>query len=39
MQTHVTFLTVVLFEFADIFAQELMGIFVVFSLQLEKLQL
>ncbi len=38
VQTYFTFLAVILFELADVFVQELVWIFVVFRLQLEKLQ-
>lgn len=37
VQTKFTFLTVILFELADVFVQELVGVFVVFCLQFEKL--
>lgn len=38
MQAHSTFLTVVLFELADVSAQELMWVFVILGLQFNKLQ-
>lgn len=38
VQANFTFLTVILFELADVFVQELVRIFVVFCLQLEKLR-
>lgn len=38
VQMELTFLTVILFELADVFVQELVWMFVVFCLQFKKLQ-
>lgn len=39
VRRNLTLLAVILFEFADVFAQKLVRVFVVLGLQLEQLQL